>query len=102
MATSARVIWLSFGPEAFGGIISHRIPSRLKGGCSHNWLPHKFGLLFGGFAFVFALAERLQLLFTALGAFGGALHQFGAHQFDHGLLGAVALAISQAHDPRIA
>ena len=39
-------------------------------------------LLRAGFAF--ALILLLQAFFAALGAFGGALHQFAANQFEHG------------------
>ena len=45
-------------------------------------------------ALFFRLAAFLpgfQTLLAALGALGGALHQLGTDQLDHGLLGAVAL-----------
>src|SRR5579864_3266403 len=52
--------------------------------------------------FVFAGLESLQTLFAALGALCRTFHQLGTDQFDHGLLRAIALAISQAHYARIA
>src|ERR1035441_5856434 len=58
-------------------------------------------LFFGLFVFA-AFARRFQALLAALGPVGRALHQLAAHQLDHRLLGAVALARSQAHDARIA
>src|SRR5580704_12974846 len=76
--------------------------SRTRGPARTRASAQKFGLLFGGFAFVFTLAQRLQLLFAAFGTFGGALDQFRTHQLDHGLLGSIAFAIPQAHDASIA
>src|SRR5437588_273201 len=53
--------------------------------------------------FVFAaFALCLEALLAALGAVGGALHQLGAHESKHRLLGAIALAWSKTDDPGIA
>src|ERR1051326_6410158 len=50
-----------------------------------------FGLLAG--------LAGLQPFFTALGAVCGALHQLGTDELQHCLLGAVALARTEAGDP---
>src|ERR1039458_5414458 len=49
-----------------------------------------------------AFAGGALACFLALGAVGGALHQLGAHQLDHGLFGAIALARAQTHDAGVA
>ncbi len=68
----------------------------LKTRAQDTILPHMVvrACLFGGFFALFVLAglDRFETFFAALGAFGGALDQFGTDQFQHGLLGAVALA----------
>ena len=69
---------------------------------AHNLL--LLGILFGLFT-LFGLAAfplRFEPLFTALGAIGGALHQLGTDQFDHGLLRAIALARSKPRDAGVA
>src|SRR5438876_862693 len=50
----------------------------------------------------FAFTRRLETLFLALGAIFGALDQLAAHQLDHGLLGPIAFARSQADDAGVA
>src|SRR5436190_24346248 len=52
--------------------------------------------------FLAAFALRLETLFATLRAIGGALHQLGTDQFEHRLLGAVALAGPQASDAGVA
>ena len=47
------------------------------------------------------LASRLQALFAALGALGGAFHEFGTYQFEQSLFGAIALPGAQARDARV-
>jgi len=42
--------------------------------------------------------DCLEALFAALGAFGGALHEFRAYQFQLGEFGAIAFAPTQAHN----
>ena len=49
-----------------------------------------------------AFLHGLHALFLALGAFGGALDQLGCRPIRAGLLGAVALARSEADDPGVA
>src|SRR5579864_4078534 len=60
-----------------------------------------FALFFSLFRLA-AFALGFQPLFTPLGTFSGTLDQLGADEFDHGLLGAVALTIAQPHDARVA
>src|SRR5258708_39644912 len=55
-----------------------------------------------GRLFVFALLQSFQTLFTALGAIRGALHEFGADQFEHRLLRSIPFAPAKAHDARVA
>ena len=60
------------------------------------------GLFFGILFRFAAFALRFEPLFLAVGAVGGALHQLGTDQLDHGLLGAIALAGSEARDAGVA
>ena len=50
-------------------------------------------LVFAALFVVAAFLNCLEALFAALGAFGGAFDQFGAHQLDLGDFGAIAEAV---------
>src|ERR1019366_2416243 len=65
-------------------------------------VPHPRPLLLFFFCRLAAFLPGLQPLLAALGAVGGALDQLGTHQFDHGLLRAIALARAQTRDARVA
>src|SRR5713101_439049 len=58
-------------------------------------------IFFGKFA-VAAFFYGLELLFAAFGAFGRSFDELGTDQFQNSLLGAVALAPSEANDSCVA
>ncbi len=96
-------------PEAASGDLLYREfddrdhPDRnAPEGAPHYRLIAALNLFLSRFAVFLALPNRVQALFLPLGAFGGALHQFRANQLEHGLLGAVALPVSQADNASVA
>src|SRR5450759_3412002 len=75
----------------------HQDIAQQGAGLDPHPLQERLLLCFRFFVFA-AFALRFQTFFAALGPVGRALHQLAAHQCDHRLRGAIALARSQAYD----